>query len=90
MLAAAPTPPPVQAVPLTDHPGDRKLLEAVSRYIGPVLQELQFERGTGSLAAHNLRLTLIEVEKALRGERDTGIEPGVGFPLSGITGDKND
>ena len=49
---------------------DMKLLRALSKYIGPVLQELQFERGTGSLAAHNLRLCLIEVEKELRGERE--------------------
>lgn len=61
------------------YPGDRKLLEALDRYINPVLQELQFERGTGSLAAHNLRLCLIEVGKALKGERERAETPGVGF-----------
>jgi hypothetical protein len=66
-------------------PADRKLLEALDKYIHPVLQELQYERGTNSLAAHNLRLCSIEVAKALRGERDTDTIPGVGFPLSGIT-----
>lgn len=63
---------------------DRKLFEALSKYIHCVLQELQFERGTGSLAAHNLRLCLIEVDKALRGERDSAMNVGVGFPLEGV------
>jgi len=71
-------------VTVKEQPADEKLLRALSKYIHPVLQELQFERGTGSLAAHNLRLCLIEVEKALRGERDASLEVGVGFPLSSV------
>lgn len=66
-----------------DYPGDRKLLEALSRYIGPVLQELQFERGTNSLAAHNLRLCFIEVQKALRGERAALAAPST--PIGSIS-----
>jgi outer membrane murein-binding lipoprotein Lpp len=43
---------------------DRKLVQAAEKFIHPVLQELQFERGHGSLAVHNLRLVLIEAMKA--------------------------
>lgn len=43
---------------------DRELVQAAEKFIPPVLQELQFERGHGSLAVHNLRLVLIEAMKA--------------------------
>jgi len=48
---------------------DQALLEGLSRHIPQVLEELQFERGTNSLAAYNLRLCMIEVKKALEGKR---------------------
>jgi len=71
----------VEAKPVAD----KALLEAVSKHGFCVLQELQFERGTGSLAAHNLRLALMEVEKALTGTRTpSDVKIGAPYPLDGI------
>lgn len=74
-----------QAAP-SQCPGDRRLLEAISKHGSCVLAELQFERGTNSLAAHNLRLTIIEVDKALAGTRTPdATRIGAPYPLEGIT-----
>lgn len=59
---------------------DRELLHGLARYLPPAIQRLQSPEDT--LVAHNLRLCLIEIKKALCGERDEALAVGVGFPLA--------